>query len=331
MKSFDLTQKSTVLILIGILFFYICFTFNELFVAECSGLSDCFDFDRRMARLAVWDINWLHDDFRHSLHFGLLKFSEQLFGNAKVLVLVSSCILLLLTYLLSFNLTGKRIAGITALLVVLSSSIFRNYDTSVTYPSFWATILIFSFYLITIRERISLTTPFAYLTTIPAKSLTIFYFPALIGFILLSDSQTKKTKVKILVTFLFLFIAVIGLGFYYGRITLSIFTEFRLMDFVGGFVSWMWKGFAGDQITLLLLFVSGFTVYSNRKVIRNSKPALIVLLAMVLTSPVLIGLTTYDVWPYRQLPLVVFVGVLTGMLVGFVDKINWKAFTLAKR
>jgi len=332
LKSFDLTEKSTVIILVAILFFYIAFSFNELFIDECTGLGDCFDYDRRMARISVWDIDWIADDFRHFVHLSLLVFSKELFGNPKVLVLASSAILLLLTYLVTFNLTGKRIAGITALLVVLSSSIFRTYDTSVTYPSFWATLFLFSMYLFTTRfwAGSSLT----YLTTIPAKAVTAFFFPAFIGFILLSDCQTKKTKVKLLAIFLFLI--VVGLVFVFlidDRTAFPFFTldYFTPMNFLSGFVSWMWKGFAGDQITLLLLFASGFIVFSNRKVIRNSNAVLVLLAGIVLTSPFLISLTTYDVWPYRELPLVIVIGILTGMLVGFYDKINWKAFSLNKR
>lgn len=332
MQSIDVTEKSTVLILVAILFFYIAFSFNELFVDECTGLGDCFDYDRRMGRIAVWDINWFKEDFRHFVHLALLVFSIELFGNAKVLVLISSAILLLLTYLVTFNLTGKRIAGITALLVVLSSSIFRIYDTSVTYPSFWATLFVFSMYVWTTRFWASSTV--SYLTTIPAKAVTVFFFPAFIGFVLLSDCQTKKTKVKLLAIFLVLigsgliFVFVIDNKLPFPFFTLEYFTP---MNFISGFVSWMWKGFAGDQITLLLLFASGFIVFSNRKVIRNSKPVLAMLAGLVLTSPFLISLTTYDVWPYRELPLVIVIGILTGMLVGFVDKINWKAFSLNKR
>ncbi len=332
MKPLEISQKSTVVILVAILFFYILFSFNELFIDECTGLGDCFDYDRRMARIAVWDINWITDDFRHFVHLALLVLSRELFWNPKVFVLASSAILLLLTYLVTFNLTGKRIAGVTALLVVLSSSIFRTYDTSVTYPSFWATLFLFSMYLCT--TRFWWLSSITYLTTIPSKAITAFFFPAFIGFIALSDCQTKKTKVKLLAIFLVL----IGSGL----IILHVFDKntafpfftleyFTPMNFVSGFVSWMWKGFAGDQITLLLLFASGSIVFTYRKFIRNSMAVLVLFIGIILTSPFLISLTTYDVWAYRQIPLIIVVGILTGMVVGFADKINWKAFTLSKR
>ncbi len=334
MKAIEITPKATYFILSVMFFLYIALSFGELFVPECTGLTDCYDFNRRMARIAVWDIDWITDDFRHVIHLGLLVFSEQVFGNAKFLVLVSSVLLLGLTYLLTINLTGKRIAGVVACLIVISSNIFRTYDTSVTYPSFWATLYIFSLYLITTKFWASSFIP--YVISIPAKAITPFFYPSTLAFILFSDCQTKKTKLITLAIFLSVLLFGVILLLIVNTVSSAtsggflLVNDFRLNDFVGGFFSWMWKGFADDQITLMMLFVFGFMVFMNRKVIRNSKPVLALLVGMIMISPILIGMTTYDVWTYRQVPLVIVVGILGGMIVAFADKINWNAFKLSK-
>lgn len=324
-------EKRSGLIVFAILVVYSGVSIPELFVDECTGVGDCFDFDRRMSRINVWDLNWLKDDFRHSVHMGLLVLSDQLFDNAKFLVLVSSVILLYVSFILTKRMSGKAIGGIVGILVILSSSNFYRYDTSVTYPTFWATLYFTGLLLITSKKWYLSVVPYVF--SIPAKALTALYFPATIGFIYYSNNPAKN-KILVLYTILIF----LGIGLILGVSTLSgqesggfiLVKDFRLMDFVGGFVSWMWKGFAQDQITLMLIFVTASLVFVKRKKIENSKQVLSLLLGMIIISPILTGMTTYDVWPYRMLPVVVVVGILSGMLVSNYQNLELKKMFLGK-
>ena len=307
---------------------YVISSSTELFIPECTGLEECYDFDRRMARLAVWDVDWIKTDFRHVIHMGLLVFSYELFGNYKVLVLSSSVLLLLISYLWALKLTEKRIAGLITIAVMLQSFIFYNYDTSVTYPSFWALLFITSIYLTTTSR--SYFSPLAYVISIPAKAVTGLFFPAVIAYLWLDN------KKKLLI--IYFVIAMIGFSviFFYeplqNRDTGGFFllNEIDLEKFLMGFVSWMWKGFADDQSTLLIFIVVFFLLLMNRNKIPNCKPVLALAAGIILISPVMIGLTTYDVWPYRMLPLISIIGVMTSILITNLNKIDVSMF-LGKR
>jgi len=313
---------------VAILTVYLVFSVGELFVDECTNLGDCFDFDRRMSRLYVWDIDWIQTDLRHSVHFILLETSYQLFHNYKVLVLASSVLLLVVSYLFAVNLGEKRLAGIVAVIVVLQSSIFYNYDTSVTYPSFWALLFVTALYLTTTKAWY--LAPLPYIISVPAKAITALYMP---GVLVFEFFYNRKAF------YMFSVMSVVGLILLFSFVQFSnpasgflvIQDEVHLRKLAGGFVSWMWQGFADDQITLLLLVIGGFLLFFNRKKIKNSKPVLLLVLGMILTSPILTGMTTYSIWPYRMLPLVVLIGLMVGMVVANYNKIDLKMFLNLKR
>lgn len=324
--EFDLSRRVSLLILVSILVIYLAITIaGEMWTEECVGLRDCFDFDRRMAWLSVWDYNWIKTDLRHSLHMTLLVISYQLFGNYKVLVLASSVLLLVVSYLLTTILSGKRLGGIIAVLVILQSSNFFKYDTSVTYPSFWALLFLTSVYLVFTKR--SFLSPLPYLLSIPAKSLTALFMPGLLAFLWI------EKKKKLFAFYVILTVVGIALVFSYEQFSekelggFMLITHFDPEKFLTGSVSWMWKGFASDQTTLMLLVVSGFLLFITRKKIPHSGSILALSGSMVLISPVLIGMTTYDVWPYRMLPLVIMTGVMVGMVISHLDKINLRMFS----
>jgi hypothetical protein len=313
---------------VAILVGYWAFTVEELFVDECYNLGDCFDYDRRMSRLYVWDIDWIQNDFRHSVHFLLLETSYQLFHNYKVLVLASSTLLLVVSYLFAVNLGEKRLAGIVAVIVVLQSSIFHVYDTSVTYPSFWALLFVTALYLTTTKAWY--LAPLPYIISVPAKAITALYLPGVLVFEFFYNR-------KAFYLFSVMMIAGVILLFSVSQFSIPALGGFLVIDdphlrkLAGGFVSWMWQGFADDQITLLLLVIGGFLLFFNRKKIKNSKPVLLLVLGMILTSPVMTGMTTYSIWPYRMLPLVVLIGLMVGMVVANYNKIDLKMFLNLKR
>jgi len=323
-SEFDIPDNLSKVVLIAILSVYVAISFNELFTEECSGIGNCFDYDRRMARLENWNFGWIESDFRHLIHMGLLELSYGLFENYKVLSFVSSILLLVIAYAFASNLTGKNIAGLIAVLVVLQSSVFYKYDTSVVYPSFWALLFLTSLYLITTKGWFLNSIP--YLFSIPAKALTVLFIPATIGFMWFYNKKVLKIFIPVMsipiVLALIKFEPKTG-GFF-------LIDHFNLMDFLGGFVSWMWQGFAGDQSTLLLLIVFSFLLFFNRKVIPNSNALLALVVGIILTSPILTGMTTYSIWPYRMVPLVVLVGIVVGMVVTNLDRINLKMFMLSK-
>lgn len=316
--NFDLSKRQNTLILLLILGVYSGITSFELFVDECTGYRNCYDFDRRMSRLYVWDTSWIEHDFRHFIHLSLLTLSDQLFHNYKVLVLVSSVLLLYVTYLLATSITKKRIGGLLAIGITLQSSIFYNYDTSVTYPSFWALLFLSSIYFT--RTKYWFISPILFIISVPAKALTALFLPALLLFVLFSDTKEKK---KILITYLI--IIAVGLAVILGVPQLSskvggflLFNNLDIDKFTEGFFSWIWKGFGSDQLTIVFL-AFGTSILLSKK-IKNGKAVVLLCFGMILMSPVIIGMTTYDVWPYRMLPIVSGISIMIALVFTNMDK-----------
>jgi hypothetical protein len=332
--NFDLSNRQATYLLLAILSAYVLISVNEVFEDECTGLFSCHDYDRRMARLYVWDVNWFVDDFRHIVHFGLLVLSDNIFGNAKVLVLGSSVILLVVTYLFTYKITGKYFGSIIAVLIVMQSSVFYVYDVSVTYPTFWATLFITSLYLITTKSYYLSAIPF--IISVPAKGITALFWPSIIIFIMLAHIP-KHVKVRSLI--IYAVIGIVSLGLVLSITVLSdkysggflVFNKFDPMKFASGFISWTWKGFADDQSTLLILFITTGFLWFNRKKIPNANAMLGLIFSMIFISPILTGMTTYDVWPYRMLPVVVIVAVNTGLIISHLSKIDFSMFLPAKK
>jgi len=313
--SFEITKRQTFYVMLVIFAGYIVLTSFELFQSECSGYRNCFDFDRRMARLYVWDLSWIKDDWRHSVHMGLLELSQITFGNYNVLPFVSSILILAVTYKLVYSVTQKRIASVIAVLVTLQSSIFFNYDTSVTYPSFWSLFFILSLYLT--RTKFYVFSPVFFVLSVLAKSITILFLPALLLFILID-----KNLNKLVIIILYLAVVLLGItGIYLiddiGK-SLLLIDRFDSEQFFMGFVSWIWKGFAHDQFTVVFLIFATTLLITKR--IRQGLPAIIFCYGIIFTSPILIGMSSYDVWPYRFVPLITGISLLIGILVGNLDK-----------
>ena len=313
--NFELTKRQNSYLLLIIFGGYIAFSSIELFHDECSGYRNCYDFDRRMARLYVWDVSWLQNDFRHFVHMGLLVLSDQTFGNYKVLPLVSSVFILIITYQLAFSITKKRIGGIISLLIMMQSSIFLDYDTSVTYPSFWALFLMLSLYLT--RTKYYLLSPFVFVLSVLAKSITALFLPGLLLFLLFDNNSKKKIT---LVSYFIVNSGIVLFLYLSNKInSFLLFNSVNYDQFILGFVSWIWKGFAHDQLTIVFLIVSTTIILTKK--IPNGKPILAFCYGIILTSPFLIGFSTYDVWPYRFVPLVCGISIMTALI--FTNMERW--------
>jgi len=325
LSQFEISKKRAILFIIVILGSYFILNFNSLFEDECSGYLACHDFDRRMARLYVWSLDDIKNDFRHSLHLGLLVLSGEVFGNYKVLSLVSSGILLLLTYLFTVRITNKRIAGILAMVVLFQSSIFRDYATSVTYPSFWACLFIFALYM-SINKR-WFVAPFSSILAVPAKSLSGLFMPATMLFVWFSDLD-KKLRKRIVLIYLGIIVIGLGVGYfvYVNEIVKGTLVplEFRPYGLVEGVGSWA-NSFREDKISFALLVTAIPMLWMIRQV-PYSKSLLFLLVGMLLVSVFIRGFTTYDNWPYRFLPHIVIISMMYGFIFANLNKIYYESF-----
>jgi len=303
------------------MFIYVISNYSDLFIDECQGFEHCYDFDRRMARLYVWSFDTFFDDFRHSVHFGLLVLSYQVFGNYKVLPFVSSVIGLALVFLTARKISNGML-GIVSVIIVILSPIFRGYDISITYPSFWATGFLFCIYL-TVRGSKYASIP--YFAAIPMKSLLVWFMPAYLAFTAFSPFSLNK-KESVVIVFLAVFVVLafsIAIFVEYGVISHTyedLIVDFNLGEFVSGTGSWA-NSYRNDPYSLIVMFF----VLCCLLMIRNvawAKSFLYLLLGMILVSPFLTGFTTYDNWDYRFVPNIMLSAVGLGIVLNNIKELK---------
>jgi hypothetical protein len=318
---FLLKEREAFAFFLIFMFIYVISNFSDLFVDECQGFEHCYDFDRRMARLYVWNFDTFFDDFRHSIHFGLLVLSYGLFGNYKVLPFASSIIGLVLVFLITRKVSNGML-GVVSCIVVLLSSIFRGYDISVTYPSFWATGFLFCIYL-TVRGSKFSSIP--YFISIPMKSLLVWFMPAYLAFVSFLPFPIGRKESIVIVFLAILVVSFFGLAVLveYGVIQHSyedLLIDFNLGEFISGTGSWA-NSYRDDPYSLIVMFFVICCLLMIRDV-AWAKSFLYLLLGMILVSPFITGFTTYDHWSYRFFPNIMLSAVGLGIVLNNIKELK---------
>jgi hypothetical protein len=238
---------------------------------------------------------------------------------------IVSIALLLLVYFFTVELTKKRFAGIVALLVLLQSYTFLIFDTVATYENSWVLFYLLSLYLIIKKWYLS---PISYVASIFSKPLTIVYFPMSILFTYFAEIPRRK---KIYTLIAYAVIAVIGLS---GFLILDLSAElgmsktlhFNQNEFWSGFTSWAYQ-LRFDNIILIFILPLTVTLFLKaRGGFWQPVAALGLLAGVVITMPLLAGLSGYNLHPYRFIPLAVFFAIGVGTLLSNRAKLAEKTF-----
>lgn len=302
--SFEISNKVSIVIMIVILATYISFTAGELTVQE-----NLEDYAGVKNRLDTWSIDTI-TSFEPHVRYFLLSTSMDIFGNYKVIPFLASIILLVTTYLITTTITQKRFAGIVSTVILLQSSIFLTYDTTVSYTNFWILFYLTSLYGV---YRFWPLSPIAYLLSIPAKLLTTAFLPMSIYFILRSNITRKK---KLIISGITTGIMLAG-GIATTEIsaTQGIEEPFDAKEFQIGFTSFAYQ-LRSDGLVMLFtipLMVGLFMV--SRSGIKHGESIMIFISGMLLIAPILTGFTNQTNQPYRFVPLVVFFAMGVGVLL----------------
>ena len=308
-KNFEISKRTTLISIVVILFIYISFSFNDLFINEAD---DWLDFER--IDIVLQDFPFGEEGGKAIRNLFVKNFflssSIYLFDNVKIIPFIASNAILILTYLFTSKLANRRFAGIIALLVLIQSPIFRMYDTTATYSNFWTLFYLLSLYLI---YKVWYTSPISFILSIFCKPLTFVFVPLSL-YLILRSNLVRKRKLVLLITYISLVILVISiLNFYQsGMIVNDI--EFDLQEFVVGLSTWPYQlRYEAFLFSLILPMTIGLFVIS-RKINRNAEIVLVLIMGTILSFPILNGLTGYDIHPYRHMPFIVFFSVGIGMI-----------------
>jgi len=303
--SFEISRKISLIILVILLVIYISASAGELSVEENFA-----DYVGVKKRLDTWSLDTI-TSFEPHVRYFLLSSSMDIFGNYKVFPFLASIALLIVTYLITTVITQKRFAGIVATIILLQSSVFLTYDTTVSYTNFWILFYLVSLYAVYKFWPLS---PVAYLLSIPSKALTAAFLPMSIYFILRSNISRKK---KIIISGITAGIILAGGIASTTNFSATLGTEekFDAKDFQMGFTSFSYQLRSDGLLMLFMipLMVGLFIV--SRNGIKHGESMMVFIAGMLLIAPILTGFTTNTNQPYRFVPLVVFFAIGVGVLL----------------
>jgi len=324
--SFEISKKTASVIFLIILAGYVAFSSMELVEDETwpdwDGVKVRVEGDKAVGQfscdLLMTDPNctgWpythptVSSGFEPHVTYFFLKTSDMIFGNYKIFPFFASIGLLIVTYLFTTLITGKRFAGIISLVIMIQSNLFLSFDTSPTYSNFWTLFYVLSLYL---AVRLWMVSPAIYLLSIFAKVLTVAFLPMSIFFVLSSDIPKKKKAFVVLVSVIIVAGGVI------------IFATQNLAETEG--VGWssdeFWAGMStfanqirhdGLVILFVLPLVFGLFMVSKRSRYANS--IMVMIAGILVIVPLISGFTEMTNQPYRFVPLVFFFAIGVGALL----------------
>ena len=309
--NFEVSKRVAFYFIVAVLAIYVGFSIQEVFAPD-----PWIDYTRYVKpRLD----NWTPTSFTGRvtdtwLSFAFGKVSGTIFGEYALSAFMASVTLLVLTYLITLEITQKRFAGLVAMVVLLQSGNFLIYDTTITYPNFWVVFLILSLYMIYKKWPFS---PFSFVLAIPSKIFSVLYLPAILFFVYRAHIPKKN---KILLFIIYVVIAAVGLGvLMLGNLGFGTETfeniQFYELEFISGFSAFSAQ-FRFDG--LILIFLLPLTVglfIASRNGIKEADSIMVLMSGVLILAAILPGFTSFTNNPYRFVPFLVFFAMGVGTLL----------------
>ena len=303
--SVEVSKKVAFIVIIVLLGIYTGLSANELGVEE--NWEDYPEVKRKTVERSVEQAFTVFDV---PIKYLFLSSSVYLFDNIRILPFVASICLLILTYLITAEISQKRFGGIVAFVILLQSHVFLTYDTTASYDNFWILFYLLSLYLVYKAWPLS---PISYLLSFMSKSLSIMFFPLNLFFIFRANIS-KKRKFYTAAIYGTILAVVVGVGLS-SNVNLIQVSQFNEDLFWQGFTSLSYQlRFDGLVLIFLLPLTIGLFLYS-RSGLTQSDSILVLIAGILFTAPLLTGFTDNTNQPYRFVPLVVFFAIGVGTLL----------------
>lgn len=304
--TFEISKKSAFVILLVLLIIYISAS-----SAELSSQKYYEDYTGVKNRIESWSPDQTINSFEPHVRYFFLKASTVLFGNDRVIPLLASTALLVVTYLITKTITQKRFAGIISVVILMQSNVFLAYDTTVAYTNFWILFYLLSLYLV---YRFWFLSPVSYILSILSKFLTAVFLPMSVYFILRSNIPRKQ---KMIIAGITAGIILAGGTTSIGNFSATSETdeEFNPEEFWMGFVSFSYQlRFDGIVMLFMIPLMVGLFLVSKSG-IKHGESVMVFISGILLIAPILTGFTNQTNQPYRFVPLVVFFAIGVGVLL----------------
>ena len=312
--NFEISKKVAIIIGLVILSIYIGFSIPELFLDESEQWSD---YSILVNALEIWPSTdstsvYVKEQNTRYVRMILLDFSQEFFQNIKILPFTASILTVVFTALIAIQISKKRLAGIIAMIVLLQSVTFTDFDTIAVYENFWVLFYLISIYLI--NKRWWHTSPIAFLLSIFTKAFTATYFWMNLFFIYRSEIP-KKSKLILFGSYA-VAVSIMYLIFDSGRsIIYDDIIRYDFNAFLDGFTGWGNSMQLDPFIVLCILPLTVGLFIKSLKGLKQADSILLILAGSILAGP-LISLITdfYFILPYRFIPFVIFTAIGIGII-----------------
>ena len=313
--SFQISKKVTILTIIVILSIYTVATIPEFEKNE--EFEDFITMERRLNesirdnRFTVEDAisgNQNYSLAEPHVKYSLLLISEKVLGDFRIIAFLVSISLLILTYLVTEAITKNKFAGLVSLLLVIQSNIFLSFDTSAVYSNFWILFYLLSLYVVV---KMWFATPVLFVISIFCKMIVGIFAPMSIFFIF--NSEIPKNQ-KLFLSSIIVILLVIGGIVFLGTQESEKLTSFKIDRFWEGFASFAFQ-MRLDYITILFLVPLIFGLFLSSKKFKHANSISILITGVLLSGPILAGMTDQTNQPYRFIPVIVFFAIGAGMLL----------------
>jgi hypothetical protein len=304
--DFEISKKIAFVLMAMLLIIYLATSSTELSDQEIFE-----DYTGVKNRVDNWSVDQIINSFEPHIRYFFIKASLVLFGNDRVIPLLASAALLIVTYFITKVISKKRFAGIVAVVILMQSNVFLTYDTTVSYTNFWILFYLLSLYLV---YRFWPLSPVSYVLSIPSKALTAAFLPMSIYFILRSEISKKQ---KLITAGITAGIILAGGAASIGGVSTTQGTEeeFNSKEFWMGFTSFSYQlRFDGLVMLFMIPLIVGLFLVSKNG-IKHGESIMVLISGILLIAPILTGFTNQTNQPYRFVPLVVFFAIGVGVLL----------------
>ena len=317
--NFEISKRISIILGISILSIYIGLSVPELFIDESEQWPDFLVLE---SALNIWPSTdhlsvYVKEQNTRYVRMILLDFSQEFFENIKLLPFVASIFTVIFTALITIQISKKRLAGIIAMLVLLSSTTFTDFDTIAVYENFWVLFYLISLY--SINKRWWHASPVSFILSIFTKAFIATYFWMNL-FYIYRATIPKRTK-------LFLFGSyglILGITYWIfenGRsIIYDDIVRYDLNAFLDGFTGWGNSMQFDPFAIVIILPLTVMLFFKSRNGLKQADSIMILIAGSILAGP-LISLITdfYFILPYRFIPFIVFMAIGIGLLFSKKD------------
>lgn len=302
--EFEVSKKITIIALCAMIGGYGALSVNEIWQEDPWE-----DYERTVKpALENWSIDKPFTIKTIVYFFG--SSSMQIFGTYRVIPFFASIAMLVLTYLITTEMTKKRFSGLVSASLLIQSSNFLIYDTTITYPNFWGAFYLLSLYLMFKKWPVSII---SFTGSLLTKTLAIGLFPFSLAFAALSEIPRKR---KIAITASYMIILVVGI-LLLARIDIGIIDpeEFNASHFFSS-LTILATQFRYDVITVWFLLPVVFGLFIKAKNgFANANAVMVLIFGTLLLAVLIPALSTYTNSPYRFVPFSAFFAISVGTIL----------------